>query len=204
MPGSESDDMKRCCGLRGQPGHMAERSGFHKDAGKSDGLASMCKACKSAYNAAYREADLEKEKARHAAYREANPEKLKARRVAKRSEDPKGFWRSNAQHSARQRSRVRGTPFTLELEDIDTPDTCPAYGTELDYNGGKGRGSRNDSPVIAELEPRKGYTRVNTVTMSAQANNDMGRLSVDGLRHLANVIEQLIHARRHEQQGEER
>lgn len=67
--------LKRC----GKCEDVKQLGEFHKDKTKLDGLQSCCRICASDKNAAYREANLDKERERHLGYREANREQINER-----------------------------------------------------------------------------------------------------------------------------
>ena len=70
---------------------------------------------------------------------------------------------------AKQRCRVTGKEFNLEVSDIVIPDVCPALGIKLNINSGKPGAYRN-SPSLDRIDNKKGYTKDNIQVISQLAN----------------------------------
>ena len=59
------------------------------------------------------------------------------------------------------------------LKEMHVPDTCPALGLKLDYEGGNGegwRGRTDSSPSLDRINSDIGYTKGNIQIMSWRAN----------------------------------
>lgn len=69
--------MKTCC----RCGLEKPLTDYHKDASKSDGLVSACRACKKSYRAEYHAKNREKLCAQVSAWQKANPDAVKACRA---------------------------------------------------------------------------------------------------------------------------
>lgn len=80
---------------------------------------------------------------------------------------------------ARQRSRLRGLPFDLELSDIVIPDTCPLLGTPM------------ISPSLDRIDNSKGYTKDNVMVVSKRANTLKGDASLEELITLVNNLREV-------------
>jgi hypothetical protein len=87
------------------------------------------------------------------AYRERNPEK--------------GIFRA-----ARDRARKRGLEFSIDLEDVIIPDTCPILNIPLISRAGHGvQGGKLDSPSLDRIDNSKGYIKGNVQVISHMANS---------------------------------
>lgn len=69
---------------------------------------------------------------------------------------------------AKTRARVKNIEFTLCLDDIKIPKTCPILGLPLVCK--KGSGGDSSSPALDRIDPKKGYTKENTRVISNLAN----------------------------------
>jgi 5-methylcytosine-specific restriction endonuclease McrA len=87
---------------------------FYGDKGRHDGLASSCKVCRRAYDAAYRAAHraayCEQQRAYSVAYRATHREEIAARRAAHRDEQ--------RTYGANSRARAAGAPGVLTGDDL--------------------------------------------------------------------------------------
>jgi hypothetical protein len=70
-------------------------------------------------------------------------------------------------HNAQHRAKRKGIPFTLTIDDIIIPETCPLLGIPLVSTNDK-RDPRN--PSLDQKEPGKGYTPENIWVISSRAN----------------------------------
>lgn len=94
------------------------------------------------------------------------------------------MWRS-----ARDRSRDRGTPFTITHEDIVIPDRCPVFGIPLI----KGEGELiENSPTLDEIRPGEGYTSDNIWVISWRANKLKGDGTLAELQALVAALERKL------------
>jgi hypothetical protein len=70
-------------------------------------------------------------------------------------------------NEAKKRATVLAIPFTISLDDIHIPESCPALGIPLV----PGEGLQNDaSPSLDRLRPELGYTPGNVAVISLAAN----------------------------------
>lgn len=83
--------------------------------------------------------------------------------------------------SARYRSRRKGIPFNIELEDIVVPDRCPVLHIFLDRTPGS---PADSTPHLDKIVPDRGYVRGNVQVISGRAN----RLKSDGKLHELKAI----------------
>lgn len=70
---------------------------------------------------------------------------------------------------AKQRCRLSGREFAIEVSDIVIPDVCPILGIPLNMNSGKSGAYRN-SPSLDRVDSSRGYTKDNIQVISQQAN----------------------------------
>lgn len=70
---------------------------------------------------------------------------------------------------AKQRSRINGREFSIEVSDIKIPDVCPILGIRLNMNSGKS-GAYINSPSLDRIDSSKGYTKDNIQVVSQLAN----------------------------------
>lgn len=65
--------------------------------------------------------------------------------------------------AAKDRSRLRGLDFNLDLEDIVTPSHCPILGVEMVIKG-------RYAPSLDRIDPLRGYIKGNVQVISRKAN----------------------------------
>ena len=70
-------------------------------------------------------------------------------------------------HNAQHRAKKKGIPFTISIDDIIIPETCPLLGITLVSTNDK-RDPRN--PSLDQKIPGQGYTPDNIWVMSSRAN----------------------------------
>ena len=70
---------------------------------------------------------------------------------------------------AKKRAKASGIPFSLEIEDIVIPETCPVFGFPLVKNLG-GKGPSSLSPSLDRIIPELGYVKGNIQVISYLAN----------------------------------
>jgi len=69
----------------------------------------------------------------------------------------------------KSRSKIKGIPFDLTVDDITVPTHCPVLGMELIVGKGAG-GWVHSSPSLDRISPHLGYTKGNVRVISARAN----------------------------------
>jgi len=84
-------------------------------------------------------------------------------RVKKESAEIR-MWRR-----AKSRSKIRGISFTIDVNDIIIPTTCPILNIPLFCTIGKS-GSFDNSPSLDRIDPQKGYVKGNIMVISSLAN----------------------------------
>ena len=75
--------------------------------------------------------------------------------------------RYNMFRNAQHRAKIKGIPFTITIDDIMIPETCPLLGIPLVSTSDK-RDPRN--PSLDQITPGKGYTPDNIWVVSSRAN----------------------------------
>ena len=71
-------------------------------------------------------------------------------------------------HNAKHRAKKKGIEFTITMEDIVIPETCPYLGIPLDPWTGDKKSPNN--PSLDQIKPGEGYTPGNIHVISARAN----------------------------------
>jgi hypothetical protein len=90
--------------------------------------------------------------------------KTKRKPPGSKKEDDRRY---NMFHNAQHRAKRKGIPFTITIDDIIIPETCPLLGIPLVSTNDK-RDPRN--PSLDQKDPGKGYTPDNIWVVSSRAN----------------------------------
>ena len=141
---------------------------FHAKKKERGGYSKQCKVCRIVDYKRYYQENKEYVDARSKAYVARNAEKVKAwqRNWIK---TPEGQAMSMLR-KVRQRAKLMGLPFDLELKDIRLPAFCPVLGIALDY-GFKEKGcQQSNSPSVDRRIPALGYVKGNIEIISMKAN----------------------------------
>lgn len=126
-----------------------------------------------------REAELAKARAYYANNRERLREKARIRAAAKRNEirayartwvakdrvRHRGYY---LWYSAKIRARAKGLEFTIEVEDVVIPETCPVLGIPIIVASGQRLAP--GAPSIDRMDNSLGYTPANIRVISHRAN----------------------------------
>ncbi len=94
-------------------------------------------------------------------------------------------------HSARNRAKKQGLPFTIGVEDLKIPKFCPVLGMELKRGTVK---NRNSSPSLDRIIPELGYVPGNVVVVSFRANRIKNDSSIEELLLVAAFYDKLLKA----------
>jgi hypothetical protein len=95
-------------------------------------------------------------------------ERAKRNRIEKPVEERKcDDRRYKMFHNAQHRAKKKGIPFTITIDDIIIPETCPLLGIPLLSTNNK-KDPRN--PSLDQKIPGKGYTPDNIWVISSRAN----------------------------------
>ena len=77
-----------------------------------------------------------------------------------------GYTERKMLQHARNRSRLYGREFSLTIEDIKIPETCPVLNMKLV----SGWDDDENSPTLERIDNNKGYVKSNVMVVSALAN----------------------------------
>ena len=73
-------------------------------------------------------------------------------------------------HNAKHRSKRKGIPFQIEMEDIVIPELCPLLGIPILLETGDKKSPNNPSLDRINPDPSIGYVRGNVWVISSRAN----------------------------------
>lgn len=135
-------------------------------------------------------------KLRKLAWAASNTAILAKRARKRRAEEPQKFrnydrvrYQSDPRlkmlTAAKQRAKLKGIPFSITIDDIEIPDTCPLLGVTLAISGGM---MGENSPSLDRIRNNIGYVRGNVLVVSYLANRCKGRLQADDLLKLASNL----------------
>lgn len=82
----------------------------------------------------------------------------------RKSED---WCRKQALRVMKHRAKDKGLEFSITVDDLQWPDTCPILGTPIGYT----IGTKWDSPSVDRVDSSKGYTPDNVRVISTLANS---------------------------------
>jgi hypothetical protein len=88
---------------------------------------------------------------------------------------------------AKTRAKDSGIEFSITLDDISIPDTCPILGIAMNVNSGRPGAYRN-SPSLDRLDPTRGYTPDNIWVISQEANRMKGAATTADLLKFAEWV----------------
>jgi hypothetical protein len=130
--------------------------------------------------------DPEKFKARSASYAFKNRGKGA---VAQRA------WRArNREHvlwvKARKRAARDGLEFTITVDDVFIPETCPVLGVPLDNDANMAR--RANAPSLDRIDSRRGYVPGNVWVISHRANVIKNDATPDELARIAAAVRRVL------------
>jgi len=128
---------------------------------------------------------------RASAYYRNNPEKVSA--YWKRKRESGHDWRRlNVEkalfNGAKQRAKIKGHEFSITVDDIVIPETCPVLGIKLQLGGGRTIGA---SPTIDRVNNAFGYVKGNIVVMSWRANRIKSDATPEEIEALAKWVKKL-------------
>lgn len=88
---------------------------------------------------------------------------------------------------ARNRARLSGREFDLDLSDVVIPTHCPILGIELYSEAGQGCGDH--SPTLDRVDNARGYIKGNVCVISGRANRLKRDASLAELQALVKYVE---------------
>lgn len=134
-------------------GQAKDLEAFNKDASKSDGLYSSCRACYSKYN---------KTKPKTRYQKDLHNKVTTKYRNKLRNNYPEHLLYQTAKTS----SLARNLAFDITVDDIVIPEFCPVLGIKLDILAKK----QFNSPSIDRVDNNLGYIKGNVRIISSKAN----------------------------------
>lgn len=90
---------------------------------------------------------------------------------------------------ARDRARVKGIDFDIDVSDIVIPDICPVFKKPFVFDK-KGYGADPMSPSLDRIDSTRGYVRGNVAVISHRANSWKSDLSLSEVRALLTYMEE--------------
>lgn len=113
--------------------------------------------------------------------RKENPEKFKNYDKVRYKNDP----RSKMLSAAKQRAKIKGLKFDIDLEDIQIPSNCPLLDIPLILTD---KTISDSSPTLDRIKNSRGYVKGNVIVISYAANRCKGNLNADMILKLANNL----------------
>ena len=144
-------------------GELKSLSEFHKDRNAKSGIRSSCKSCILFYVKKF--------------HNSMTPSEYRSYRMY---------------NSAKCRAKKKGMEFTIEMADIQVPETCPCLGIPLEITGyvqdENHKGSPN-SPSLDRIDSSKGYTPDNIWVVSHRANTIMSNATPKELKLIYKALD---------------
>lgn len=134
-------------------------------------------------------------------YRKANRDKLRdyakayanANRAAVRAKSKERYAATRTTKAkerllagAKDRAKIRGLEFDLQINDVSWPSTCPVLGIALTYNGQDG--GKDSRASLDRKDPSLGYTKDNVRIISMRANRIKSDATAEELRKLVEYM----------------
>ena len=105
--------------------------------------------------------------------------------------DPKALCLRMMVKRARRAAKEKGLAFDIDVDEVKTPDVCPALGIALDYGYFGRSGFSADSPTLDRLIPELGYVTANVRVISWRANaikRDASTAEVEAVAHWMRAV----------------
>ena len=87
---------------------------------------------------------------------------------------------------AKERANKQELPFSITVNDVETPSSCPVFGIKLCYTNSI---TKANSPSLDRIIPILGYTKENIVTISHRANTLKSNGSLENFKCLVKYLE---------------
>jgi len=100
-------------------------------------------------------------------------------------DDPRYKMFNNAKH----RAKKKGITFSIKMEDIVIPETCPYLGIPIDPWTGDRMSPNN--PSLDQIKPGQGYTPDNIQVISSRANWIKADATLEELKLIVENLEAL-------------
>jgi hypothetical protein len=94
-------------------------------------------------------------------------------------------------YAAKQRAKLIGVDFNIELSDIVIPQYCPVLGIELKPvigKGPQGYTAKGNSPTIDRFDNNQGYVKGNITIISYRANALKGNATLEEMQAITNYM----------------
>lgn len=128
-------------------------------------------------------------RARHNARQRENwPAWRERHRVRKRSRVEKWPLEKWIWHSAKNRARITGVPFSISESDIAVPVRCPVLGIDMRRHKGV---PQDDSYSLDRIDNTKGYVPGNVQVISRRANRLKNDATIEELESLVAHLKSL-------------
>lgn len=155
-----------------------------------------CIACKRDISSTWRNNNIDK--SRECVKRSSNTaigrEKGRKRVARWHAADPKRAWAIASISAAKRRAAEKGIDFALDYRFILSiaPETCPATGRRLVYEGHGTSGPTPNSPTIDRLDSSRGYVPGNVAVISHIANRLKSNATLEEIKRLAAWLEDAL------------
>jgi hypothetical protein len=127
----------------------------------------MCKECRDIANSHYREEDREK-------YNEyCRTKKKLSYSTEKRRISYAKYINQEMFQAAKTRAKNKNIPFTITLEDVIIPESCPVFNVKLDSS------DIQRAPTLDRINNDLGYIKGNVQVISSRANRLKNNGSID-------------------------
>lgn len=136
-----------------------EENSFNLSFNRKDGIDTQCKNCRSEYKKSRK--DLDNKHRRE--YRLAIKDIVNKKQYDYARNNPEWYLLTKA----KERAKIKGLYFNIEVEDIKIPKFCPILEIELVKGTSK---DYQKSPSIDRIDSSKGYIKGNIRVISALAN----------------------------------
>jgi hypothetical protein len=89
---------------------------------------------------------------------------------------------------AKQRAKIKGIEFTIDVSDIELPDYCPLLEIPMHVNSRNGVSNLDDSYSLDRIDSSKGYIKGNVWVISRRANVIKNNATLEELELLTNNL----------------
>lgn len=86
---------------------------------------------------------------------------------------------------ARRRAKELQLPYSLTVEDVSIPESCPVFNIPLSRTNKV----TDNSPSLDRIDNTKGYVKDNVIVVSHKANRIKNRWTLDNLRKVVEYYE---------------
>lgn len=93
--------------------------------------------------------------------------------------------------NAKNRAKKKNLPFSITLEDIIIPATCPVLGIPLVFEMGNRQRANYNNPSLDRHVPALGYVRGNVYVLSWRANTLKNNATLEEIALLLSYMEKM-------------